>query len=218
MTAGEPPDLVVGWTSEEVRAEFPRLGLASLTLDAASGRSPRGVRRRLRELSDRFRGAGAVTMRQDPVPAAYRIFFRQIGLDPDDTRTPAEGAALQRLMAGEFRSENLLDDALTISLVETGVPIWALDATAVEGPLGIRQSGPDERLGRAPEAPYLPATRLVVADARSPLAVLFGDLAPQHGVSERTTRMTLFSVRVGGVPAIHVEEALWSCFEVLRAV
>jgi hypothetical protein len=36
-------------------------------------------------------------------------------------------------------------------------------------------------------------------------------------VTSRTRRATLFSVAVEGVPAIHVEEALWATLEVLTA-
>jgi DNA/RNA-binding domain of Phe-tRNA-synthetase-like protein len=154
-------------------------------------------------------------MRQEPIPWAYRVFYRHIGLDPDADRTPVEEAAVQRLLQGAFKARNRLDDALLIALVETGVPIWALDAAAVDGPLGIRLTADRERLGRAPAAPAIPSGRLVVADAASPLAVLFGDPAPGHGVTSDTTRMTLFSLQVQGVPEIHVEEALHSCVALL---
>jgi DNA/RNA-binding domain of Phe-tRNA-synthetase-like protein len=206
----------IGWVAEEIRDEFPELRLLSAIVDASSGRSSKGVKQHLRGLSDRFRGAHAVTMRQAPIPWAYRVFYRHIGLDPDADRTPVEAAALERLLVGAFRSRNLLDDALTISLVETGVPIWALDANTVDGPLGLRLARPGERLGRQPEALPLPEGRLVVADASSPLAVLFGDLAPGHGVSSRTTRMALFTIQVAGVPMIHVEEAMFTCVDILR--
>jgi DNA/RNA-binding domain of Phe-tRNA-synthetase-like protein len=175
------------------------------------------VRQRLKALSDRFRGSHAVTMRQAPIPWAYRVFYRHIGLDPDADRTPGEAAAVERLVHGAFRSENLVDDALTIALVETGVPIWALDADRVEGDLGVRLAGEGERLGRDTAAPPLIPGRLVVADERSALAVLFGDLAPGHGVTRRTQRMTLVSLQVAGVPSIHVDEALHTCIEVLRS-
>jgi len=206
-----------GWIDEDVAAEFPELRLLTLTLQAEKGRSPQGVKQRLRTMSDRFRGAHAVTMRQDPIPWAYRVFYRHIGLDPDADRTPVEAAALNRLLQGAFKSRNRVEDAITIALVETGVPIWALDAERVEGRLGIRTAGAPERLGRDPAAPGIPAGRLVVADERSALAVLFGDLAPGHGVGSGTRRVTLFSVQVAGVPTIHVEEAMATCVDVLRA-
>jgi DNA/RNA-binding domain of Phe-tRNA-synthetase-like protein len=198
-----------------VAAEFPELRLHLLTLDARSGRSPEALRERLRVLSDRFRGAQAVALRRRPVPWAYRVFFRHIGLDPDEHRTPVEALALERLKAGGFRSRSLLDDALTIAVMETGVPIWALDTRHVEGELGIRPAERGERFGAGEYAPDLPAGRLLVADAAGPVGVLFGALAPGRGVGPATTRMTLFSVQVAGVPDIHVEEALWTVADIL---
>ena len=205
----------VGPVAPEVAEEFPALRLRFLEVGARPGRSSRGVKHRLREMSSRFRGPQAVAMRQEPIPWAYRVFYRHIGLDPDADRTPVEEAAVQRLIQGAFRSRNRLDDALLIALVETGVPIWALDAATVEGRLGIRLSGAGERLGRDAGGPALVSRRLVVADERSPLAVLFGDVAPGHGVGSGTTRMMLFTVQVQGVPEIHVEEAVHLCVEVL---
>lgn len=156
-------------------------------------------------------------MRQEPVPWAYRVFYRHIGLDPDRTRTPIEGAALERLLRGEFKAQNRVDDALTISLVETGVPIWALDSSTVEGELGLRPARPGERLGRGEETSSVAPGRLVVSDERSPVGELFGQLAPGHGVQPQSQEATLFAVRVPGVPDIHVEEAMWTCAELLRA-
>jgi DNA/RNA-binding domain of Phe-tRNA-synthetase-like protein len=206
-----------GWVAADLAEEFPRLGVVSLTVDARPGRTPPGVRQRLRELSSRFRGPAAVVMRQEPVPWAYRVFFRHIGLDPDVTRTPVEKAAVDRLLAGEFRSRGLVDDALLIAVVETGVPVWALDAEAVDGPLGVRTTVAGETFGRGPDGPPVTPGRLAVADAEAPLAILFGEIAPGHGVRGETRRMTLFAVRVDGVPAIHVEESLWTCAGVLGA-
>ena len=66
-----------------VAAEFPGLGIAWVEVEAQPGAAPSRSRRRLRGLSDRFYGAQAIQMRQRPIPWAYRVFFRQIGLDPD---------------------------------------------------------------------------------------------------------------------------------------
>ena len=134
------------------------------------------------ELSDRFRGPQAVVMRQRPVPWAYRVFFRHIGLDPDEHRTPVEALALERLKAGGFRSRSLLDDALTIAVMETGVPVWALDADRVEGDLGLRPAARGERFGSGEYASDIPVGRLLVADDAGPVGVLFGALAPGRGV------------------------------------
>jgi DNA/RNA-binding domain of Phe-tRNA-synthetase-like protein len=207
---------VRGWCDGEIQQELPGLALMSTTIELAprcslTGNSPQTVLTRLRELSNRWRGARAVNVRQEPIPAAYRVFFRHIGLDPDVNRTPIEAAVLERMLDGGFLSEGLLADILTIGLIDTAVPVWALDADTVSGPLGIRVSHSKERLGRAPHGPDLGGGRLVIADADSPLAILFGQLAPGHEPSARTRRLALFAVQVAGVPALHAEEALWAC-------
>jgi DNA/RNA-binding domain of Phe-tRNA-synthetase-like protein len=211
----EDPEAREGWVSAPVAEEFPELALYEVELAALPGRSPRSVKERLAMLSNRVHGAQAIVMRQEAVPSAYRIFYRQTGLDPDADRTPVEAAAVERLLRGGFKSQNLVDDALLIALVETGVPVWALDEETLDGPLGVREGLDGDRLGRAQDAPEVPAGRLVVADAAGAVAVLFGDLAPGHGVTGRTTRMRLFTVAVAGVPAIHVEESLWTCASIL---
>jgi DNA/RNA-binding domain of Phe-tRNA-synthetase-like protein len=154
-------------------------------------------------------------MRREPIPSAYRVFFRHIGLDPDETRPPGEAAAVERLLRGGFRPDNRIDDALLIALAETGVPLWALDADALDGPLGIRTAGPGERLGRRPVARPLGPGQLVVADAGAAVALLFGEIAAERLVTGRTASVALYAVQVSGVPAIHVEEALWTCATLL---
>jgi len=114
-------------------------------------------------------------MRTQPIPHAYRSFFRQIGLDPDASRIPSEQAAVTRLLHGGFRSNSLVEDALLIALVETGVPVWALDGEVVDaGGLGIRPAAPGDRLGRTKHASHLPPGTLVVVDAQAVHALLFG--------------------------------------------
>src|ERR1700722_15384686 len=207
---------VRGWCEREVQQELPGLGLMCTTIELAlrrslTGSSPPAVLARLRELSNRWRGARAVNVRQEPIPAPYRGVFRQIDLDPEVTRTPIEAAGLERMLEGGFLSEGLLADILTIGLIDTAVPVWALDADTVNGPLGIRVTRSGERLGRGQEGPSLGGGRLVVADADSPLAILFGQLAPGHEPSSQTRRRSLFAVQVAGVPALHAEETLWAC-------
>ncbi|MDO8209403.1 phenylalanine--tRNA ligase beta subunit-related protein [Conexibacter sp. CPCC 206217] len=208
-----------GWVSDRLRDEFPQLGLTLLDveLERKLGRSPRGVRERLALMANRFRGADALVLRQRPVPHAYRVFFRHIGLDPDVTRVPVEAAAVERLVKGGFVSHGLLDDALTIGLMETGVPLWALDGDQVEGRLGLRLSGEREQLGEGNDATPLPPGRIVIADERGPISLLFGDVAAERSVTKRTRRVQLFAVVVAGVSALEVEEAMWACAETLRS-
>ena len=120
-------------------------------------------------------------------------------------------------MQGRFESRDALRDALLIALVETGVPVWALDARAVDvDSLGIRVATAGDRLGSAPDGAPLPAGQLVVADATSVHATLFGPPAGDHAPGPRTRRVVLFAVGVDGVPAIHLEEALWVATDTLE--
>lgn len=196
-------------------AEHPGLYLRWVEVDHGSGRSSRELKRRLAELSDRFAGPQAVTFRTKPIPWAYRVFFRHIGLDPDEQPTPPEQAVLDRMLKGGFVSRNLLDDALTIAMIESGVPVLAFDADRVEGGIGIRPSLAGEGLeGRPGE---LPEGTLVLADEARPLALLFGAIASGRGVSPSTRRTALVVVGVAGVPEIAVEEALWIASEIVAA-
>lgn len=203
-----------GWIDTDLQVEFPELRLRWIDHEGGSGRTPEEIKERLRGLSDRFTGGKAVHLRQEPIPWAYRVFFRQVGIDPDDHRTPAEQAALDRMKHGSFRSRNVLDDALTIATVETGVPVFALDADRVTPPLGLRLSQDGERLGG--DGRPLSVRQIVVADAERSVAVLFGDISEGRGVDPQTRRMLLCAVQVKGVPEISVEEALWTLTEVLR--
>ncbi|MDX6581601.1 MAG: hypothetical protein QOI10_785 [Solirubrobacterales bacterium] len=203
-----------GWVAAELAEEFPGLALVQLPVERGSGRSPPELKERLRLLSDRFTGGQAINLRHQPIPWAYRVFYRHIGLDPDVQRTPVEELALERMKQGGFKSSNLLDDALTIAIIESGVAVRAFDADRVSGLVGIRPSIAGERLeGRPGE---LPAGTLVVADERRPLSLLFGALASGRGVGPKTKRTLLVAIQVGGVPAIAVEEALWLAASVLR--
>lgn len=213
------PDARPGWVSPRLQEEFPQLSLTLADVEVAHplARSPRGVRERLALLSDRFRGGEALVLRQRPVPHAYRVFYRHIGLDPDVTRTPVEGVALERLLHGGLKSNGLLEDALTIAVLETGVAVAAVDADAVTGTLGLRLSGEAERLGEEATAMQLPPGRIVVGDERGPVALLFGEQAPERAVTKATRRVLLYAVAVDGVPPIHVDEALWICRETLTS-
>ena len=213
----EPP-LVEGEVAPELARGVAR---AAARVDRRSsvvpGPSPPELRERLRLLSDRFRGPQAIALRRQPIPHAYRIFFRHIGLEPDEQRMPVEALALERMKHGGFRSRNLLDDAITIAVMETGVPVWALDAARGRRRAAAARGGEGEPLGAARRGP-LPAGRLVVADDGR--AAGRRSSAPSRRAPasrERTRAMVLFSVAVPGVPPIHVEEALWTVWDIVAA-
>jgi DNA/RNA-binding domain of Phe-tRNA-synthetase-like protein len=209
------PALEEGWVDRELALEFPELRIVSATAPAPGRRTPSAQRERLALLADRFHGARALTLRREPVPAAYRAFFRHVGLDPDAQRTPVEAAALDRLIQGGFVSRGPLEDALLVAVIETGVPVWAVDDARLDGPLGLRGAHAGERLGEGEYAADLAPGRVVVADAAGPVAVLFGDVAPSRRPHRDSARLRLFAVAAPGVPALHVEEALFGCAEAL---
>jgi DNA/RNA-binding domain of Phe-tRNA-synthetase-like protein len=207
-------ELRTGWLVPELREEFPGLALRTLVVERGSGRSPRAVKDRLADLAGRFSGAQAVNLRHQSIPWAYRVFYRHIGLDPDEQRTPVEELALERMRKGGFPSKSLLDDALTIAIADSGVALRAFDADRVEGTLGLRTSAAGEQLeGRPGE---LPEGTLVIADEVRPVSLLFGALAAGRGVHPKTQRTLLCAIQVKGVPDIAAEEALWLAAGVLE--
>jgi DNA/RNA-binding domain of Phe-tRNA-synthetase-like protein len=99
--------------------------------------------------------------------------------------------------------------------METSVPVWALDGARLDGPPWLRAAVAGEAVGGGEDAVPVPAGRLVVADGAGPVAELFGDPGPAHGVTRRTREIVLYSVAVPGVPPIHVEEALWTVWDIV---
>ena len=206
-----------GKVATALRSEFPGLRLRYAVLPAGHGRSPSGVKQRLRYMSNRFHGQRALSIRQEPVASAYRVFFRQIGLDPDETPTPVEAIVLERLRAGGFKSHGRVDDAITIGTIETGVAMRAIDADRIEGGLGLRLALPQERLGEGSQALELPEGTLVLADELKALGLIFGETAPEVEVGPKTQRVAVCAIQVEGVPEISVEEAIWNCVNALTA-
>jgi DNA/RNA-binding domain of Phe-tRNA-synthetase-like protein len=215
MAGAEPAGPELSWepspeqglVAPHIAAEFPGLGVAWVEVEGRPARTTEPVRQRLRDLSDRFYGSHAIHMRERPIPWAYRVFFRQIGLDPDHTRTPIEQLALDRLHDGAFTSRGMPADALTIATVETGVALRAFDATRLTGGLCIRDSAPGESLpGRPGELPH---GTLTIADERAPLELLFGGATVDRPVESGTRRIAVVAVQVKGVPQAAVDEALW---------
>ena len=210
----DEPDMVVGTVEPALAEEFPELGLAYAVVEARPGKSPPEVRERLREASDRFTGGKAVMLRQQPIPWAYRVFFRHIGIDPDEQRTPIEAIAVERLRAGGFVSHGLVEDAVMLGTLETSVPVQAFDADTLQGGIGLRLAREGEELG-----PHMPLARnrVVIADDVRPLALLFGASSEDCAVKRSTRRVALVAIRVAGVPGVSVEEALWTAVDTLSA-
>jgi DNA/RNA-binding domain of Phe-tRNA-synthetase-like protein len=204
-----------GWVDPEVTDEFPGLDLRYVIVRAAPRSSPPTVKAQLANLANRYSGGRVVNLRHQPIPWAYRVFFRHVGLDPDADRTPVEDVALERMRSGGFASENLVVDALTIAIAESSVALRAFDADRLQGRPGIRPSVAGERLpGRV--TALEPGT-LVLADETQPLGLLFGLDSSEHEVSKKTRRVALLAIQVSGVPDIAVEEAIWLASDILRS-
>ena len=162
----------------------------------------------MNDLASRWTGGKAVNLRRQPIPWAYRVFFRQVGIDPDVQRTPIEQVALDRMQHGNFRTGGNVEDALTVGIAETGVALVALDAGALAGPLCLGLAAREESMagGRRP----LSSGQLVLADDEGVLGVLFGDLSPRAEVGRSTRRVLIAAIQVKGVPEVSCSEALWT--------
>lgn len=193
MSADDPALTAVA-VDPEVAAEHPGLRVWTARAPGRLGRTPPELRERLRLLADRYRGAQALALRTRPVPWAYRVLFRHLGLDPDETRTPVEALVVERMLHGGFAAHGLPEDALAIATLETGVPVWAADADRV----GELRLGPDA------------GGRLVLADADGPVSVLFEPPAAERAPSRSTRALLLIAVQAPGVEDLLVTEAVWT--------
>lgn len=197
----DEPVVRQGRIAPELAEEHPGLGLAWTEVAATLRASPPELRERLRGLADRMHGAQAIALRSREVPHAYRVFFRHVGLDPDVERTPPEAVALRRMMEGGLHSRGLIEDALTVAVLETGVGIAALDADGLAGDLQLRRDD----------------DTIVIADDEGRVAVLFREPVPRAHLSRDTQRVALVAVTIPNVAQLFVEEALWTAWEILRA-
>ena len=213
--AGDDPIVRPGLVAPALAAEHPGLQLIWTELEAAAGPTPPELRARLAAMANRMSGAQILALRHKDVPHAYRVFFRHVGLDPDVVRTPVEAIALRRLQQGGLRPQGLIDDAITVAVLETGVGVWAFDAARLVGALELREAVEGEPLGRAEDAPPLPGGRLVIADEAGALAILFDRAAPGADVTRATRRIALAAVGVPHVPDLYVQEALWTAWDIL---
>jgi DNA/RNA-binding domain of Phe-tRNA-synthetase-like protein len=212
---GDDPPIRPGLVAPALAAEHPGLRLAWTDVETVPGRTPPELRQRLQAMANRIGGAQALALRHQDVPHAYRVFFRHVGLDPDAVRTPIEAIAMRRLRQGGLRPQNLVDDALTVAVLETGVGVWAFDADRLVGALELREAVDGEPLGRGSDPPPLPAGRLVIADETGAVAVLFENPAAGVNVVRATRRIALVAVAVPNVPDLFVQEALWTAWDIL---
>ena len=187
-----------------LEAEFPGLRAEWIRCECSEHRSDTGVGERLAHLASRFSGRQAVELRQQQVPAAYRSFFLQVGIDPDQQPTPIEQAALGRLLAGGNLPQDRISDALLLALLETAVPVIAFDASFVTEPIELRGASDGEAIGANELAPGT----LIVADADKPLCQLFAAPEPPLAAGRASQDLLLVAVVAPGVSELTSDEAL----------
>ena len=208
----KPLVLERGAVASDLREDFPELSIWTADVPAAMQSSPDVVRRRMDAAGERLTGADAIGTRSESTPWAYRVFARRLGVDPDGAESVVEAAALQQ--HSELRATGSLPaDAQRIAVAETGVPVLAFDADALDGELWLRRAIPGERIGDHAIEPGRP----VLADRTRVLAAPFGPTDAAAGVTEETERMTFVALQVKGVPDVGIEEALWTVVEIARA-
>jgi DNA/RNA-binding domain of Phe-tRNA-synthetase-like protein len=191
-----------GWVDHVVAREFPKLRMRYAVIDAGPVKSPPEMQHRLEDISTRFRGRKAMELPSKPIPSAYRVFQRQVGLNPEINPSPIEAISRDRILRGTFLSRDRLRDALLIATIESQIAIAVLDADTVELPLGIRQV-------RADDATELPIGTLVVADASNAVAELLGPPEPPNEVHMHTTRSAVVAIGVAGIADWMLDDALW---------
>jgi TetR/AcrR family transcriptional regulator len=184
-----------------LRGELPELALWTAEVAAKpAAKSPQAVRRRLKQL------VGAEGTVRESTPWAYRVLLRQLGIDPSEPRTATERLALRPDELEAIPGAGLPGDALVVATIETGVPLLAFDAARLHGELALRRARPGEE----------PEGRVVIADERRPVAVLFGETVTAVTPTAGTRRLVLTAVQAKGVPDLSVEEALWTAIEIMR--
>lgn len=196
-----------GWVDPALAQELPGLGVAVRECEGPVVADP-GVGERLRALAGRVRGRSALEMRRETVPAAYRAFYRQVGIDPDTDPTPVEAAVARRLFDGGIKPPGPLAGALELAVLETAVPVYAFDGGELCGAPGLRTGSAGEEIIDPDGARRQVGGRLVIADLDGPLCRLFEAPAGRAAPDDRSTRLVLVAVGVPGVAAMYLDESL----------
>lgn len=200
-----------GWCDEDLRADFPGIGILQRTC-AVTADAERRVADRLAVVGARIDGRNAASLPLEATPTAYRTLARQLGLDPDDDGTPLAGLLRERIRQGRLPSLGVVADACTCALLETGVPVFALPLSGVAGDLGLTLARAGETLPGDP-GDRLPERALVVSDLARPLAL--GLLAPPLAPAPREG-VVLYAIRAPRVADLLVDEALWTAAGLLE--
>lgn len=193
--------LIRGTIDPDLAADFPTLTLWSATFAVPPRGRREDLRARLDALDDRVRALATGALRSDSIAGAYRAFARQLGLDPDVDRLPIDALAVERLTRGRLESRGLVPDALRVAMLETAVPLWALDAAAADGPLRVALDD---------------AGSASVSDDGGALMPLLGEPSGPQAVRDDSDHVIVLGLGVGAVAPATVEEAFWHVASCLR--
>ena len=109
---------------------------------------------------------------------------------------------VERLLTGGFATRGLPEDALALATLETGVPVWAVDADR----LGARSSWrPTRTAGSCSPTPRAPSRSCSAARAGT-------------GAEPRTRALALLAVQAPGVEEMFVEESVWTAVAAMRTI
>ncbi|MCQ8893726.1 MAG: phenylalanine--tRNA ligase beta subunit-related protein [Methanolinea sp.] len=143
-------------------------------------------------------------VKDDPLFRAYRDFFWSVGVDPTKTR-PASEALVRRILAGKgLPSLNSAVDAYNLASAESGVPIAAFDADALDGDLMMRFARDGEQfLGIGMEKPLvLRRNQVIIVDSDRVIA-----LYPYRDSHETKVTMETRNIHIVtcGAPGVAME-------------
>ena len=202
-------DAESGWLDHRFAGEFPTVSMRYTVIEATNLRSSPAMRSRLADHSTKFTGTYAMELPRHQIPAAYRAFYRQLGLNPDAQPPALEAIARERILRGWFPSHGVVSDALLVATIESHIALQVIDAAELDGPLGIRPA-------RTEDSPTFTPGTLVIADAQKPVAELFGPPVDSCVVSAVTTSIAIYAVGVPGMDPWLLDDALWRVADMIR--
>ena len=170
-----------GWIEPELAEEFPELHLTYTPVGVGVRAEPAGPQA----------AAAATSPIATPAPRSCRCASRRCPGPTACSRarsasTPTRSARRPSASASSgcctaaSRAATCLDDALTIAVAETSVPVIALDGDRCGAELGLRLARSGERLDARR---LLSERQIVVADRERPLAMVLGDISEDAGVT-----------------------------------
>lgn len=202
--------------------DFPDVTVFGCTLHIEPRGTPRDLAGEWAELHQLWRGKVKAAVAQVPEIAAYREFYRRIGLNPDKA-PPSTQNLIQRFLLGE-QPKPLpplphLVNVVNVMAVKTLVPLGAFDAGAVVGEVRIDYAGNDEMMlpiGASSEVD-VPEGAVVLRDNDKILSQFGHRDGNAQKITPDTRELLLLACHVPGIAADLIERSLNQTVEALRS-